>query len=510
MYRQATGALALSLVALAWSSPASAGDALDHSQFVELQQPFETPEQVTEACQSCHLDVAEDIHHTKHWMWQTDDVAGSGKRTSMNNFCLNVAGNWPRCTSCHIGYGYSDNKFDFQADNKIDCLVCHDTTGTYKKFPTKAGYPVLEDTDFMGKTFKAVDLTHVALNVGEVGRDNCGTCHFYGGGGDGVKHGDMDSSLKKPSRSLDVHMDVDGLNFSCVDCHETEDHQVGGGTSQRLPEGHASKAPVVACENCHTETPHSQSEHSARLNDHTGTVACQTCHIPEYARGGVPTKMQWDWSQAGQMGEDGKPLVKKDEHGHQIYNGMKGAFVMGENMVPTYTWWNGNWSSLTYDDVIDPSTVLGMRTPNGGPGDGKIFPFKVHHGTQPYDKVANVLIAPKLFGKPGSGAYWKDYDWNAAAAAGMKLTGHEFSGELGWVESDMYWDQNHMVAPREDALDCADCHAENGRLAGIPGVYIPGQSRSGLVDMLGWLVIGLSGLGAVGHGGARMIFGRKK
>jgi hypothetical protein len=38
---------------------------------------------------------------------------------------------------------------------KIDCLVCHDTTGTYKKTPTAAGMPDPK-----------VDLVAVAKSVG--------------------------------------------------------------------------------------------------------------------------------------------------------------------------------------------------------------------------------------------------------------------------------------------------------------------------------------------------------
>ena len=37
-------------------------------------------------------------------------------------------------------------------------------------------------------------------------------------GGDNVKHGDLSSALKAPTRELDVHMGVDGLNFACTAC----------------------------------------------------------------------------------------------------------------------------------------------------------------------------------------------------------------------------------------------------------------------------------------------------
>ena len=64
-----------------------------------------------------------------------------------------------------------------------------------------------------GKKWPAVDLEKVAKSVGMPGRQNGGACHFFGGGGDHVKHGDLDSSLTKPSRDMDVHMAVDGATI---------------------------------------------------------------------------------------------------------------------------------------------------------------------------------------------------------------------------------------------------------------------------------------------------------
>jgi cytochrome c peroxidase len=54
---------------------------------------------------------------------------------------MSIISNEARCTSCHAGYGWKDATFDFTDMTKIDCLVCHDTTGTYKKIPTAAGMP---------------------------------------------------------------------------------------------------------------------------------------------------------------------------------------------------------------------------------------------------------------------------------------------------------------------------------------------------------------------------------
>jgi hypothetical protein len=50
----------------------------------------------------------------------------------------------------------------------------------------------------------------------------------------------------------------------------------------------------------------------------------------------------------------------------------------------------------------------------------------------------------------------------------------------------MSWPITHMVAPKEKALACVECHSKDGRLAGIEGVYMPGASDNNkLVDTAG-------------------------
>ena len=38
--------------------------------------------------------------------------------------------------------------YDFTKQDNVDCLACHDNTGTYKKFGTDAGYPLYADREF--------------------------------------------------------------------------------------------------------------------------------------------------------------------------------------------------------------------------------------------------------------------------------------------------------------------------------------------------------------------------
>jgi octaheme c-type cytochrome (tetrathionate reductase family) len=416
----------------------------DHHQLVQLTDSADALA-VTKSCLSCHEKEGQAILKTAHWNWHGastytvghENRIDIGKRhNTINNFCININGNWPRCTSCHIGYGWKDESFDFKDMSKIDCLVCHDTTGTYKKAPPGAGFPK-----------KEVDLVKVAKNVGRPSRNTCGmNCHFVGGGGDAVKHGDMNSSLVKPDKNFDVHMGADGMDFNCQDCHKTRNHMISGRSiSVAAVEGDLS------CEYCHTDSPHIGSELiDYHLNKHTKHVACQTCHIPIYSKE-RPTKVSGDWSEAG---KDIKS--KKDKHGMPTYMKKKGRFKWEEAVKPTYQWYNGTVQRYLLGDHINKKGVTALTKPVGSIHDpsARIYPFKIHRGKQPSDAVYNYLLAPKLWG-----GFWKDWDWNKAFENGMKSAGLKYSGKYEFVETVMYWGLTHEVLPKESALSCAECHS---------------------------------------------------
>ncbi|OEU49182.1 MAG: hypothetical protein BA871_00945 [Desulfuromonadales bacterium C00003096] len=161
-------------------------------------------------------------------------------------------------------------------------------------------------------------------------------------------------------------------------------------------------------------------------------------------------------------------------------------------------------------DTIDSKQVVKLNRVLGdkGDADSRITPFKVHRGKQPYDKGNNTTAVPHLFGKDQS-AYWKSYDWNQAIAAGMQAAKLEYSGEYGFVETEYHYPITHMVAPAEKSLQCADCHAEQGRLASLSGFYMPGRDRQPLVDIIGWLAVAAALLGVAGHGLLRLVYGKK-
>ncbi len=446
--------LILTLGAIMTTSVISAQASEGH---LTIKGPFKTPMEVTMKCLECHEDAAHDIMQTSHWTWELEqDIEKKknvfrGKKNAINNFCISINGNWPRCTSCHISYGWKDGSFDFSDQSRVDCLVCHDTTGTYKKPGPAAGMPA----GYTGNPKfdkKPVDLVKVAQNAGKPGRENCIVCHGYGGGGNNVKHGDIDSSIKKPSRELDAHMG--GQDFTCQKCHTTEGHRIKGNAMVVSPGGKSH----IACTDCHEEQPHTEK----LLNNHMDTIACQTCHIPEFARE-MPTKLEWDWSTAGQE----KVEPETDQYGKITHHKKKGDFVWGKNVTPTYAWYNGKGGAYLPGDKINPKKVTRLSWPEGKRKDmkSKIYPFKLHKGNQIYDKKNGYLVTPKVFGKKGDpDAYWVNYDWQKAAAAGMKATGLDFSGEYGFAPTEMFWRINHMVVPAEQALKCLDCHGDNGRM----------------------------------------------
>lgn len=438
----------------------------DHSGY--FSSAFATGPDVTKACLECHEDAAVDFMKTRHWNWEGEEFdhptkgkVKLGKKNIINNFCIAVESNYPRCTSCHTGYGWKDKNFDFTKKENVDCLVCHDQTGTYKKTPTAAGNPD-----------PSVDLLKVAQSVGSPKVENCGACHFNGGGGEAVKHGDLDPSLLKRDKSVDVH--IGGQGFECTTCHTGEKHHIKGASHGSL----ASGTNHISCENCHNSEK-GKVHKNAVLEKHTAAIACETCHIP-YIGKSMATKTYWDWSTAGQK-ED-----QKDADGRYIYSKMKGDFKWESNVVPDYQWFNGSATYYFAGDKIDPSQAVLLNKMNGSIADkgSKIAPFKKMLAKQPYDKVHNTIIIPKLFGADG---FWKTYDWKKASEIGMKEAGLPFSGEIGFVETVMWWSQNHGVSPKENAVKCNDCHTKGTRMdwtaLGYPGDPMKkgGRVKNGLV-----------------------------
>jgi octaheme c-type cytochrome (tetrathionate reductase family) len=286
-----------------------------------------------------------------------------------------------------------------------------------------------------------VDLVKVAQSVGKTTNKSCSVCHFNGGGGAGVKHGDLTSSMANPSPALDFHMGE--LGFSCSDCHAGEKHQILGASHGSMAAG----TNHMACLDCHREKPHEKKI----VNDHVSSVACETCHIPAFARE-EPTKTWWDWSTAGQ---DLNP--EPDKFGKPLYDKKKGDFLWEKNVIPEYRWYNGKADYHKFGDKIDPENIVDINRLSGSIYDenSKIAPFKLMRGKQIYDSKNRYFITPKMFGE---GGYWSEFSWDKAAELGMAASNLDYSGQYDFVETRMYWPINHMVAPAAKSLKCTECH----------------------------------------------------
>jgi hypothetical protein len=217
--------------------------------------------------------------------------------------------------------------------------------------------------------------------------------------------------------------------------------------------------------------------------------------------------MAWYWSEAGNL-RDGEPYTEEDSLGNHTYTSMKGRFVWERNVKPDYMWFNGTADLYVLGDTIksEPAYINHLFG-SYSDKDSKIIPVKIHVGDQIYDKVHNQFIQPKLYGlNKGDSAYWVDFNWANAAEAGMNAIGLDYSGEYGFIETVMHWPVNHMVAPKERALGCTECHTrDNGRLAGLNDFYLPGRDRNIFLSKIGgWLFL-LSLLGVAGHGSVRII-----
>ncbi|KAA0262169.1 MAG: tetrathionate reductase family octaheme c-type cytochrome, partial [Chloroflexi bacterium] len=408
---------------------------VDHADIV--QGDFKTGQDVTRACLECHEDAAIQVMATTHWTWESkefevpwrDEPATIGKANQINNFCIGSQGNEIRCNTCHVGYGWEKGREDQQANpENVDCLACHADMGAY----AKGEY---------GNPAEGIDLLAAARSVRAPTRDNCGACHFDGGGGNGVKHGDLDESLYFPSNNLDVHMGGE-LNLQCTDCHWTKDHQILG---RLLPDNYTiDPQEQVSCEQCHKNQQHEDE----RINTHLASVACQTCHIPALALED-PTKVYWDWSQAGQEGR---------EDDHFVYLKIKGEFIYEKNFAPAYLWFNGN-NEYRYllGDPLGKDGITYINKPAGSIDDpsAKVSPFKLHIAKQPYDAGNNYLLSPIT---AGEGGFWSEFDWDAAFELAEPITGLDYSGQYGFTTTYMYYPSTHMVQPAENALQCESCH----------------------------------------------------
>ncbi|MGK2906278.1 MAG: MopE-related protein [Desulfuromonadales bacterium] len=384
-------------------------------------------------CVNCHETQAGQVHASVHYQWNgpaTKMIGGNneqGKATgAMNTYCGNIAGNWEGCAACHIGKGMQITQIPTpEALADINCLRCHAAPG---EKPTRA---------------------------------TCLTCHAKAGGGDALKRGDLALATGNTAdRNYDVHMSTSGGNLDCESCHAWLEHKVAGKGSDLRP---TDLDVVVTCTNCHASQPHSDSVQ----NRHTAAVACQSCHIPIYGKNASDSAA----TEATEYFRTWKGSDAAAPPFHPIHD-------VANNLVPVYRFWDGDSENYNLGEVPPYDSAKGTYNtsiPQGYLGDGKskLYPFKYKTVEQPAIVGSHQLIAvdTKVFFATG----------NAVEGIRSGLVNMKFSADTPyeWVIADTYQSLNHQVSPKGQALQCADCHLNKGRmdLQGELG-YAPSRPKS--------------------------------
>lgn len=401
-------------------------------------------------CISCHSVEARDMFESTHYTWQgeaPDMVNGAGQpqgklNNAVNSYCVNILGDWPVCGSCHVGRGAMPDDPDAGLEN-IDCLACHSEEYAAARTRLADGsMGVKNPTDFMVR------------NVHLPTRANCLFCHANAGGGDGVKRGDLSRSIiANTDPGLDVHMNRTGSDLNCQSCHVFENHRVIGKGSDLRPTDDLARGSEINCAVCHTGKDGPEGHENSTIGRHVARVACQTCHIPTYAK--VPTETHREWLRH----HDGSPADESSGPGHPYT--LKAA-----DLIPEYLFWNRlSDNYLLYDDASLTYDAAAGTYPTSRPAGGlddansKLYPFKYKTAEQPIIVSDNRLIALDTF------EYLKvSGDADASVRNGLMNMGYSRDEPYGWIITDTYQMLNHGVEPSSQALQCSECHENRARM----------------------------------------------
>ncbi|MBN1819046.1 MAG: hypothetical protein JW828_16925, partial [Sedimentisphaerales bacterium] len=266
-------------------------------------------------------------------------------------------------------------------------------------------------------------------------RATCLRCHAYAAGSDCGKRGDLSTITIDPPYETEIHMSVQGENFTCQQCHEFQEHRVIGRGLDLRPNDRTEQ---LDCQKCHENAPHEEQ----RLDSHVARVACQSCHIPRFAKN-VSTEMDRDWN---------NPQWFQGLFGGQ--GGYKPEEIRAQNVVPTYAWYDGT-SDVYVRGQIPLQNEAGEYVLSGPHGSvdsetARIHPMKEHLSESALHEDTGQLIPHSTF------LYFVTGDFPRAVEAGMKQSG--LTGSWRMVRVRAFQTINHGVEPHDNALQCGYCH----------------------------------------------------
>lgn len=421
-------------------------------------------------CLACHTDKAKEVHASAHYQWQgaapymVNGAAQQGKlKTAMNSYCINIMGNWNGCGACHVGLGAQPNPTTnpTQTDlQNIDCLICHQKD--YKR--VKVNGVFVPDTANMTITMdQAVQTVHKPV------RANCIQCHAKGGGGDNYKRGDMAvAHANTTDKVFDYHMSTSGKNLTCQQCHTTKNHRIAGRGSDLRETDLDVK---VTCTNCHSSKASLTTGHSSTdISHHVSRVACQTCHIPVFAKNAADTT-------ATEATEIYRTWVTPEWNA--TLNRWEPTITKANNVKPVYRFWNGySWGYSLYDvATMNPATGnYPTSYPIGAINDAnsKLYPFKYKTAEAPYDVTRGTLIAL------ATNVYFSTGKYTDATLQGLINMGYSTADQYRAVKTETWQLITHEVPPKSYALQCSACHTSSATQMNLKsmGYVLKADSRT--------------------------------
>lgn len=418
----------------------------------------------TKTCLECHEEEALTFFHSQHYQWRggtpelvnTDEQQQLGKLNMVNDFCTNPGGaQWigkveneegkilaKGCSSCHAGLGKlpAQEPSQDQLEN-IDCLICHASGYRRDLYATEEGG--WEWRPILHKNQEGMDSVSKRISLPD--RGMCLRCHSASGGGPNFKRGDIEYVLKDPDFEHDVHMSSvqeGGQDMWCIDCHSDDEHThrvIGRGVDMA---GTDRPGKDIDCAGqCHEGYTHENES-----NDKHQRLACQTCHIPEFARDEA-TDMYRDWS----------TVVYHEDKGKYMY-----TQELEYDVQPVYAWYNGSSFAQVPGVPVrrNEEGKITMVLPDGDRDDpsAKIAPFKLHRGRLP------VLTEKQWLAPINTEEIYRDGDPDKAVRDGMKTLYGIEDAQYTWEDTIRYMGIYHAIPPAEEALGCRDCHGKGGRM----------------------------------------------
>jgi hypothetical protein len=417
-------------------------------------------------CTTCHNSQAQAMYQSVHYQWKgsaaemTTGPTSQGKMdaidgsSALNAYCINIQGNWGPCGSCHVGTGAKPVATTTPTAAQlagIDCLMCHNDT-------VNAPYSrVRNATTGLFEPAAGLDMNLVAQKANiKPTRKNCLGCHAKAGGGDAVKRGDIALASGTTSDVLyDTHMAMgSGGNLQCQGCHTFTGHRVAGRGTDLRPEDTTAEV-TCSTSSCHaTKTSLSTSHSTYDTSHHVGRVACQTCHLPKYAKNAndttateaTETNRTWATSEWNATLNRYEPLPTK-----------------ANDLIPKYAFWNGtSWGNNAFNAaVLDPATgAYKISRPNGAINDPvgtKLYPFKYKTANQPLANGKLVTLS--------TATYFATGNYDQAVKDGLVYMGLASTTPYTTVTTDELQLLNHQIPPASgNVLACADCHGSTARM----------------------------------------------